>query len=119
MNDGRYELNWADRSGVESTLMRHDSGEVLLEIRDQRCRESDPTSILWRVLDSEDYEGEVEWCESCGRHAVFGLGLCERCELDHEIEKGEPFGIHIPWRWPKRPILWSPRSPYDYELHGL
>lgn len=66
MTVGRFELNVADLSGTESTFMRHDDARVLLEIRDTKREDSDPRSVSWRVLDSNDYEiGDVEWCPEC------------------------------------------------------
>lgn len=54
-------------------------------------------------------------CAGCGNPAV--VRFCQRCE--EEIERGEPYGVPIPFEWPRWVSLWRPWRPYDFKLRGL
>lgn len=82
MIEGRYELNWIDLSGTESTYMRHNEASVLVALRDVKLAEDAGKSITYRVLDSEDYErGDIDWCDECEGSGKFDRGTaCAYCE---------------------------------------
>jgi len=115
VTEGRYSLNWTDRVGVESAAMHHQVAEVLLGLRDHRRLEADPSSVDWRVVDQ--LGREVEWCRRCAGAAAVPPEVCDRCELELEIAKGEPWGVAVEWIWPPASEPIGPRRPFDIAEH--
>lgn len=115
MTTGRFALSWEDRVGVESVAMHHQVAEVLLGLRDHRRLEADPSSVNWRVVDRDG--AVVEWCRRCAGAAAVPPANCERCELELEIAKGEPWEVKVRWDWPPLTRPASRRRPFNIAEH--